>query len=115
MKGKQYDNDLKAPKAFRSLFVDGLSIDQLWEELQLQNKPALGYLQSSISYLLSEGEDIELPRPAKKQKVSHQPASPESESGEDWDSESGEGSLDSLEGSDEEVDLAPRKKGQGGK
>jgi hypothetical protein len=91
-----YDNDLRAPKAFRSLFVDGLSLDQLWEELQLQNEPALRFLEGRVSSLVYHQDDIELLPPAKKQKRTHPSFPEESDSGDSV------GSFDSLESLDSE-------------
>eukprot|EP01127_Copromyxa_protea_P022284 TRINITY_DN7926_c0_g4_i1.p1 TRINITY_DN7926_c0_g4~~TRINITY_DN7926_c0_g4_i1.p1 ORF type:complete len:749 (-),score=319.80 TRINITY_DN7926_c0_g4_i1:29-2275(-) len=107
--GKKYDDDVRAPKAFRSLFVDGLSIDQLWEELQLQNGPMLKYLESRVNELVQSEDQIDIVPATKKQKLEH--VSQESENSENSDESMGsfdDGSLDEDEESEGEE--GPKKK-----
>ena len=49
--------------ALPELYTEGLDLEQIWEELQLQNRPTLGYMQEAISRLdemdVDEEEDEE--------------------------------------------------------
>ncbi|KAJ3148712.1 u3 small nucleolar ribonucleoprotein MPP10 [Geranomyces variabilis] len=40
-----------------TLLVDGFDAEQVWEQLQLQNEPMLGYLAEKVEHVLDEGDD----------------------------------------------------------
>src|SRR5690348_16412235 len=66
--GKQIEPDIGQNQAFKSLIVEGLNLDQIWEEIQLQNAPMTKYLGKQIGSLLKEDDFVLWSPPKKKQK-----------------------------------------------
>ena len=87
------------------LLVEGFDGEQVWEQMQLQNKPMIAYLSKAVSQFIEKGdivdeeneEGLEDTRSFKKAKNSH---NPELTDIMDDDDEDEEGSLDDMDEED---------------
>lgn len=80
--------------ALPELYTDGLDLEQVWEELQLQNRPTVDYLKSGMSMLSKMNFEDEQPRADEVEK------------------DDSEGESDSSFNSDDDIQFTKRSHGE---